>query len=198
MCFLHIFGAAAWTVWNLVGVHCFLYKLLLQFHTWWIWNAISWRWTFRVTNGRISGKPILGRNCKQVIGELLQWTYIGEALHVKYWRAIARSTYWRCTAGELLENYCQWTYWRGTAGELLESYCKPTFGEALQLRYCKVLASQLLEKHCRQSPERLQCLYWTNISFHLQQGHCRSTLGDILLFKCSSIVQWVLVDPWYL
>lgn len=168
MCFLHIFGAAAWTVWNLVGVHCFLYKLLLQFHTWWIWNAISWRWTFRVTNGRVSGKPILGRDCKQVIGELLpvnllerhyMWN-IGELL-----------------PGQLIGDALQVNYWRTIANELI--------GEALQVNYWRAIASQLLERHCNWDIANFwQVNYWRSTAGNPLRD-CNVSIGQIFHFTCS-------------
>ena len=163
MCFLHIFGAAAWTVWNLVGMHCFLYKLLLQFRAWWIWNAISWRWTFRVTNGRVSGKPILGRNCKQIIGELLPvnlyWRGTTCEILESYCQVNLLEMHCRWTIGELLpmnllERHCRWTigellqanFWRGTAIEILQSFGKSTIGEALQAIPWEI-AMSLLDKY---------------------------------------------------
>lgn len=131
--------------------HCFNSSLGKYWKTIY-WILICWRFkntywieTFKVTKGKVSGKPA-GKKLQANYWRASDGHLIGETLQVNYWRVIA---------SQLLERHCRWTlgellpvsYWRGTAGKLLR-HCNASIGKVLHFTCPKNIAGQHWETYC--------------------------------------------------
>ena len=176
--------------------HCFNSSLGKYWKTIY-WILICWRFkntywieTFKVTKGKVSGKPA-GKKLQANYWRASDGHLIGETLQVNYWRA---------TASELIGEPLQVKEWIVIASQLI--------GETLQVNYWRVIASQLLERHCRWTlGELLPVNYWRGTAGKFLR-HCNASIGKVLHFTCpkniagqhwetycNSIFNWILVGP---